>query len=239
MKGRGTRDEGLGARGWRMAEQYSHTLIPRDHSFVPSPTQVQEFFSAILALGVIPANQSIVLRTPSGKTREFPNPNPFTGERIIIELKDHKRLASVSEIADSVAKLTDYEIEVSGEGKPTLPPISVEFEENYFVGVTLFVSSKLISTSDYHQESGEERNAVPYGKPCENIVATGLFNDPHTNQLIEVAGEGCARFWTQFELGKFLFPKIADGNLEILNPAVAKAAKAIFGASFVQGCYWG
>ncbi len=220
-----------------MAEQYSQTLISRDQAFVPSVANVRVFFSSIVDLGVVPSKPSIVLRIPSGKTREYPN--PFSGGKIVIELKDQKKLKNLGQFEKAAAELPDYKIEISGEGKPKLPPLAIDFKKPYFVGITCFVSSSLRSTSDYHDESGVKKKVVPYGKPCTRTPKVGVFSNPHNLEIIEVPNAGSARFWIQFELGKFLFPEITTGNLELLNPKIVEAAEKTFGFRFVQGCYWG
>jgi hypothetical protein len=69
-------------------------------------------------------------------------------------------------------------------------------------------------------------------------VTDGYFHNPHTMEIIKVPQAGCSRFWIQFELGKFLCPAV-NNSLELLNPAIVKEAKNVFGIEFVQGCYWG
>jgi hypothetical protein len=220
-----------------MGEQYSQTLIPRDRDFVPWAGNVREFLSAIVALGVVPSKPSIILRSPSGETREFWN--PFSGRKIVIELKSQKQLKTLGQFEKAAARLSDYDIEVSGEGRPKLSPIDINLKGRYFVGVTCFVSSTLRSTSDYHDESGVRKRVVPYGRPCTRRATTGIFTNPHNLEIIEIPNAGSARFWVQFELGKFLFPKIVNDDLELLNPKIVEAAEGAFGTRFVQGCFWG
>jgi hypothetical protein len=220
-----------------MGEQYSHTLIARDKAFVPSTAKVGEFLSVVVGLGVVPAKPSIVLRIPSGRTRQLFN--PFTGKKIVFDLKDQKKLRSLGQFRKVAAALADYDVVVSGEGKPKLAPVPIDFRKPYFVGVTCFVSSRPRSTSDYHGESGAKKHVLPYRELCTRSVKTGVFSNPHNLEIIEVPHAGSARFWVQFELGKFLVPKIADGNLELLNPRIMEAAAQTFGVRFVQGCYWG
>lgn len=220
-----------------MAEQYSQTLISRDKDFVPSSAKVRAFLSTIVDLGVVPAKPSFTLRTPSGKTRYYTN--PFTGERDVRETKDHKELRTLDQFEKAAVSLPDYDIEVSGMGRPKLPPVAIDFTEPYFVGVTCFVSSALRSTSDFHEESAAKKDVVSYGELCTAPAITGVFSNPCNLEVIEVPDAGSARFWVQFEFGKFLFPKIADGNLELLDPTIVEAAATIFGVPFIQGCYWG
>ena len=120
-----------------------------------------------------------------------------------------------------------------------MPPLSVDLDKAYHVGVTCFVSSQFRSTSDLHEESKSGRQAIAYGEPCGGEGSDGLFSHPSNLKLIVVPRAGRARFWVQFELGKFLFPKINDDSLEILHPQIAADAEHIFGVKFVQGCHWG
>jgi len=78
---------------------------------------VRQFLSAAVDMGVIPPKPSIVLWTPSGKTREYPN--PFTDGKVVVELKDHKKLKGLGQLERAASELPDYEVEVSAEGKPT------------------------------------------------------------------------------------------------------------------------
>jgi hypothetical protein len=188
-------------------------------------------------LGVVPGKPAILFRTPSGKTREYPN--PLTGGKIVVELRDHKKLESLGQFENAVADLRDYDIDVSGFGTPKLAPLPIDVISEYHVGVTCFVSSALRSTSDYHDESGPRENVVRYRKLCPETATVGVFSNPHNLEIIDVPHAGSARFWIQFELGKFLFPNIKGGNLELLNPAIVDVATQVFGIPFVQGCYWG
>lgn len=217
--------------------QYSQTLISRDKESVPVAASVREFLVAIVKLGVVPGELSIVLRKPNGKTREYPSPIP--GRTMIIELKDREQVGSLADIEPATAGLLDYEVEISGEGQPACPPIPIDFTEPYCIGVTVFVSSTLRSTSNFHEECGANREVPFFGERCEDPASMGVFNHPESLELIEIPEAGAARFWIQFELGKFLFPEIKAGNLALLNPDVVKLAESIFGIRFVQGCFWG
>jgi hypothetical protein len=217
-----------------MGEQYSQTLISRSNDFVPSAAKVAEFLATIVELGVVPANPSILLLAPTGRTREFKN--PFSGETTVHEIKKSKKLDTLDQFEEAAAALHDYDVVVSAMGTPTLPPIPIDFTEPYYVGVTCFVSSRLRSTSDDHDESPD---VVSYGEPCNKPVKTGIFSNPDNLELIEVPDAGSARFWVEFELGKSLFPEITGGNLNLLNPPIVEAARTVFGVPFVQGCCWG
>ena len=217
--------------------QYSQTLIAQPQALVPSAKQVEVFLSAMVAKGVVPEPPTLLLRTPSDRTREIWN--PFTKAMQVMKLKDRKELDGIAQIANAIGVLTDYEIEVAGTGRPTTPPIPIEFDEPYYLAVTCFVSSALCSTSDWHDDLRGEPTVPFYGEPCDKEEPMGFFSDPHSGRGINIAGAGCARFWIQFELGKFLFPQLKNDDLSILHPTVVKEARRTFGIPFVQGCSWG
>jgi hypothetical protein len=221
-----------------MSEQYAQTLIPLDKGFVPSSEMVGDFLSSIINMGVVPPPVFITIRTPTWKTREVPN--PFTGGKVAIPIKDHHKFENFGQFKTAAERLPDYEIEVSGMGIPVIPPVPIQFAEPYAAEVTCIVSSRLRSTSDYHETESESKSSIiPYGQPSDVADASGVFCHPETLEVIEVPGAGCARFWVEFRLGKFLFPKLVGGNLQILHPAITAEAERIFAQCFVQSCCWG
>jgi hypothetical protein len=221
-----------------MSEQYSHTLISKPKDFVPSPSQVGGFLTNLLSLGVFGTNPAITLRVPTGTFREYPFLNPFTGERVRVEVMDNKRLESLAETHSKLESLGRYELELDSVGRPMVPPLNVAFEKPYHLGVICYVYSDLHSTSDLHSESGC-RKAVPRYRQSEpSLPNVGYFSHPKTLKIIEVPHAGCARFWLEFQLGKFLLPEFSDGNLDMLNPTIVAEAENAFGIDFAQGCYW-
>ena len=145
----------------------------------------------------------------------------------------------IAEIEEMAKDYPEFGVIVSASGRPRLPPLSIDFADDYNVAVSCHVRSKSVSTSDLHDEKPTNRKAVRFGEECSPKVRAGLYSHPETLDVIEVPKAGCARFWVKFELGKFLFPKIQGSDLEILNPKVVTLATECFGQEFVQGCYWG
>ncbi len=220
-----------------MSEQYTHTLIPVPNHFKPTAEQVQAFLEQMIKLGAVEGTLSLTGRTLSKQVRTATN--PFTGEKITIPMRDRFAIPSVSKVAEAIAGLGDYSVALSGTGVPKTPPVPLEFTEPYHVGITCRNSRTLCSTSDLHLDEAWHQAPAAYGAPSHEERETGFFTNPHTGETVEVAHAGCASFWIEFELGKFLFPKIDVGDLEILNPVVVGKAVAIFGVHFVQGCVWG
>jgi hypothetical protein len=220
-----------------MDEQYSHTLIALPKDFAPAPIQVEQFLTTMLAQNVVPGTPTISLRVPTGKTREYPYLDPFTGRNLIVELRDRKDLQAPTETAAAIDRLRDFDLEITGVGLPKLPPLPIDFHEPYHVAVTCYISSQLRSTSDPHEPLTLGKKLDLYGSIFTEDPGDGYFIHPHTMDVMKVPNAGCSRFWIEFELGKFLCPKIGN-TLELLNPIIVKDAEDIFGIKFVQGCRW-
>jgi hypothetical protein len=220
-----------------MSFRYMQMLIPTSPEFVPTPAQVQAFLAAVVKRGVIPEPSEIVASTPSTKTRKVRN--RVTGEIVELPLKDQHLLPNVDAVAAAVAEVTDYYASASGMGRPANPPMPLDVEEPYYMGVWCRVSPVLRSTSDLHDESDAPFEVPFHGTPCESVLDTGYFSNPHTLEIIKVPHAGCAKFWIEFRLGKSLFPAFTEDGVDFLDPEIVAAAKRVFGVAFVQGFQWG
>ena len=200
-----------------MAEQYLHTLIPPDANFVPSPEQVKHFIDALSRLGAEPMNDRLILVKPSGRLRTFKD--PMTGETCSIPANERAVLESTADLPSAIGTLQEYFVAMDGDGPPRecqLLPLYFEdapFSETYGFAVRCCLKPERVSMSCLadNQAGGD----VPlFGQPCVNQDA--LFRHPATGVLIEVSNVGSARFWVEFEFGKWLMPKIG-GSLNILD----------------------
>lgn len=218
-----------------MCEQYQHLLIAEVDQFVPTSQMVSSFLSDLIDGGFLPTPVELVLRVPTGEVRRFTN--PFTGEIDLVPRKAHHKLDRVSEIAVQAGRLRDYEAVASGFGTPLLAALPVSTDDPYFLGVTCRVSSLLRSTSHF-VPADPGRGQLAFASPIEDSIDSGVFTNPHDGSSIEVQNAGCARFWIEIELGKFMFPEIHD-SLELLHPGIVSAAERIFGVRFAQGCNYG
>ncbi len=115
----------------------------------------------------------------------------------------------------------------------------VQYEENYICTVRCELRPEAVSTSAWDVEAGPNTRNVPtFGALCKSPAEKGIFPNPWTGDVIEVADAGCARFWIELEFGKFIYPKVTD-NLEIMSPAVVLGAEKCFRTKFAQGCrFW-
>jgi hypothetical protein len=215
-----------------MCEQYSHLLIPHSVDFVPRPNQIAEFIYALVKLDTAPRAAKYRIAKPSGTFRK--GLSPLTGDEILIPRREFSTVESPSELETQLTGLGDYIAFVSGHGPSGVPPFKLyavtgsqesEFNEVYGYEVRLCLRETAVSTNEMPE----------FGSPCSTKAQHGIFSHPRTKSRIEVPHAACARFWIEFEFGKWLFPKI-DKSLDLIHPSILESAIDIFGAEFAQGC---
>ncbi len=217
-----------------MSLYYSHLLIARDKAFSPAPAQVEAFCRALDSLDVVPPPLTVTLFTESDRFRTVQN--PFTGKDYTFRETDRHPLSGIDSLPAAIATLADYRLYIAGAGQPRTPPLPIVFDGPYCVDVSIQRHSSLRCTSDCYEP---ERVSCEFGKPCDSFQPVGYFTNPHDGSTIAVPEAGCARFWIEIRLGKFLCPPIENGRLDFLNSALVSAANECFGITFAQGCLWG
>lgn len=230
-------------------EQYIHTLISIDPEFAPKPAQVASFFSELVSehrFNLITGQRwlpGLVVTKPTGKFQE--RANPMTGEKMLVPERDRLNLEKFGDIPAVIQDVPHYTVSQSGQWAAQDRPVDllqtngVLFEENYVCTVRCELRPEPVSTSAWDLEAGPNTRNVPaFGSECNNPVSNGIFPNPWTGEVIEVANAGCARFWIEFEFGKFVYPKITNG-LQVMSPAIASGAERRFETGFAQGCrFW-
>jgi hypothetical protein len=219
-----------------IVEQYVHTLIPQDAEFCPKPEQVSRFVDGLTKLRAAPLEAQLKILKPSGRVRSFTD--PLTGEIRTIPAKEIIALDGVASLGRVISTLDQYVLAMEGHGPPTLPafPLYVSgahFADTYAYSVHCCLEAGPVSMCDLGDEQNDKEVPV-FGEPCPKESGTGFFRHPITSALIEVENASWARFWIEFEFGKWLLPKI-DDSLNILNPEITSLANECFGLVFVQG----
>jgi len=230
-------------------EQYIHTLIPIDSEFVPSAAQIVSFISRLISqfkFSPICGGRwlpGLVVSKASGKLRW--GTNAWTGERISIPARDRFTLSRLEEIPGSIEGSTDYTVSHSGQWLGQDRPIDLlgtkgdPYLENYICTVSCELRSEAVSTSAWDTEAGPNTRNVPsFGSVCNDQPVIGIFPNPWNGEVIEVAHAGSARFWVEFEFGKFIYPKVSD-SFDVMSPGIVLSAEQCFNTKFVQGCrFW-
>jgi len=230
-------------------EQYIHTLISVDSEFVPDPAQVADFLVSLVSqFKFIPISgqrflPGLVVAKPSGRLRW--GKDSFTGENISIPELDRLDAERFQDIPVLIEGSEHYTVMQSGQWVEKDRPVvllktdGVPYEENYICTVRCELRPETVSTSAWDVNAGPNTRNVPtFGSVCKNAAENGIFPNAWTGDVIEVADAGCARFWIEFEFGKFIYPKLTD-NLEVMSPALVLGAEKCFRTKFAQGCrFW-
>ena len=214
-----------------MSEQYSYLLIPDRVDLAPHPKQVADFLQNLMALNGAPLEATFRVAKLSGALRR--GLSALTGEEIYIPKREFTSSGSISDVENQLAGLEDYDVSMSGQGPAKMPPLSLrsytrsedlEFKGAYAYEVSCHLRAGVVSTCE-----------PSFGMPCTPEKRNDIFRNPKTGAAIEVQNAACARFWIEFQFGKWLFPKIGD-SLDLLRPSILAVASDIFRTSLAQGC---
>lgn len=230
-------------------DQYIHTLITVDSEFSPGSAHVAKFFGELVSrfkFSPISGQRflpGLIVAKPSGTVRW--GTNAMTGEKISIPAFDRQTIERFEDIPALIEGSKYFTVAQSGQWAEKDRPLDLlktdglPFEDTYICTVRCELRPKAVSTSAWDVKAGPNaRNVAAFGSECENVIRDGIFPNPWTGDVIEVAGAGCARFWIEFEFGRFIYPEITD-SLEVLNPALVSGVEQCFSTKFAQGCrFW-
>ena len=230
-------------------EQYIHLFISADSEFAPESAHFASFFAErVSQFKFSPISGQLflpgpVVAKPSGTLR-WGN-NPMTGEKVSVPEWERWNPERFEDIPALIEGSGHYAVEQSGlwvgetRAMVLLKTDGVPFDENYICTVRCELRPEVVSTSAWDVEAGPNiRNVPTFGSVCNNAIRNGIFPNPWTWDVIEVADAGCARFWIEFEFGRFIYPKVTD-SLEVMNPAIVLGAERCFRTKFAQGCnFW-
>jgi len=241
-----------------MGLYYTHLLIPGKPKLSPPIDSVCRFLQGVIDTGFVGGEPNIVLVRIEEQlepvqayidyfVKKFPK-EPRPVQRVQRRVKKLYPVKDAVELQRKAAKFPEFDAAVCGEGTPKLLAVKVRGEEDgkwkpwnkaHYIGIGCCIRDTIISTSDYHEETGSKRRVIPFGEECSVRNRLGIFTNPSTSAPIEVPNAGCARFWIEIRYGKFLFPEIRNGNLAIVHPGLLKLATDAFAVDFAQGCQWG
>ena len=227
-------------------EQYIHTLIPTRPTLVPITAQVANFFELLMAdfdfraFKVIPHPRrqipGLTVRKPTGLLKSVTN--PITGE--VQTFPEWARFTpeGFTDIPPVIDGLNHYAVQQKGEwGLADRPLIlygtdRTPFEKPYLCDVRCELRPEPVITSAWDLEAGPNIRNVPlFASACKGKNATGIFPNPWTGDVIEVPGAGCARFWIEFEFGKFIYPDVTS-SFDLFKPSIISKIEGCFETKF-------
>lgn len=231
--------EGLGD-----VEQYIHTLIPESAEYSPKSSQVVNCIDCLMGsfnFRLVDAPHlmsSLRVLRPGDQVRSYTD--PLTGERKSFAVPDVIAVGEAKDIPALIDPHRHWTVRACGEwsgdgsGVRLLDPEGAPFKQPYWCDVSFHLRPEPVSMSFWSGELPPPGKAhVPFGSPCEEAQAAS-FSNPWSGALIQVPGAGRARFWVEFEFGKFLLP--AESNsLDLLAPDLVRAVADGFQVGFLQG----
>lgn len=242
-----------------MSLNYTHFLIPDDSSYCPSPAQVADFLARVSPQGFIgPAAKlaiSEVTKLPRETKQSF---NPFTRgmTETLTPSRKRSRFKAVSEIGGlekALAKLSEYEVSLTTEKKPKLPPLEIgtdyetgewePFDKAYAFELLCCARESAVTLSFVEKPKSLKANPedlIPaeFGEDSKKGRCDGYFVHPEAG-VLKVAGAGCGRFWVEMQYGKFLYPRLKNKKVDVLAKPFVKLVEETMGCKFLQGCSWG
>lgn len=242
-----------------MSEYYTHLLIPVSPEFRPEPGAVTEFVQGLISNGNVATpfglSFSRVIKEP-GRVRTIRNVR--TGQTINIPLPSRRVeqpqvLSSASQIVEQAASQQEYDVVVSCDAVPAVPPLAVGYVENdtwkpivegYNLEIRCRVRGSIVRL--YHLESEKDLVEPPdftkirprFAEDCSAEEREGIFVHPETGAF-RIANAGCGTFWVEFKHGKFVFPRLRNESINVLDDSILALARKAFDTDFVQACDWG
>jgi hypothetical protein len=205
-----------------MSLQYVHLLIADRVDFTPQPEQVVEFLENLKKLESAPTGATLRVGKLSGQFRK--GFSALTGEMISVPKREYVSLGSISEIPAQLSGLGDYDVVTSGQGPAKFPPFKL-YTITAPAGLQTGRGSPI--EPEFTQRYGYEVRCC--------LRSEAVFHPPLSGLTVERPNTACARFWIEFQFGKWLVPKI-DDSLNVLSTSLLAKAIECFGTGFAQGC---
>jgi hypothetical protein len=243
-----------------MSLNYTHLLIPSSPEFRPDADSVARFVRGLIENGNVAYCAKVAFaQVTKGQPRVRRMRNPITGETIDLRgpsrtLERPKTLADPSQITKHAANEQEYDVLLTGEGVPSVPPLIVghledddwtEMDGAYHLEVRCRVRANVVRL--YMLDSEDDLHRPPdfanYRPKCDEDCsladhADGLYVHPEIGAF-RVPNAGCGMFWIEFNYGKFVFPRLKEGTVEVLADSVIDLARVVFDCNLVQACTWG
>jgi hypothetical protein len=171
--------------------------------------------------------------------------NPFTGKVKTRKMPAGKWerpevLATASAIVSHAEAAQEYRVLVSSTSRPRRSLLELgsygkdghwhPWTGEYCLDVDIQVRNALVQVS-----SGSD----PMNEDAVDCDAAGLCCHPESKENISVPMAGCAMAWIRVTPGKFLYPQLKDGSLELLDTRAVDIVRQLYAGEFVQACEWG
>jgi hypothetical protein len=249
-----------------MSESYTHYLIAESKEYRPTPQSVGQFLDRVIQTHAIGDDYHIdcagvvKVEPQFRKVRKF-----FTTKMEKIRTPPRKRsmreqVPTTSRAVALTEQEQEFDISVASTLPPTNPPLDIgcaddngtwqSWTEPYHLRICCSVRKSPVRLCLF--KPGDAPNAPltniadfitnitpQFDEDCAEDEKDGLFVHPEAPDGIVIPNAGCGTFWVEFEYGKWLYPRLKDDSLALLNPVVIEWATEAFGTHFIEACSWG
>jgi hypothetical protein len=243
-----------------MGESYTHLLISVSKTYRPPAQAICHFLERMIQTGSAGQDHKISFgKVVKSEPRSWEGLNPFTREMHKHTMPSRRRqraehLSAASQIAALAEQEPEYDVSIVSTVPPTHPPLEIggiekdgtwqAWTAHYHLGIHCRVRNSLVRLC--YLKSGEDPNGplpeiwIPmFDEDCSEDELDGFFEHPLSPSPIRVPKAGCGRFWIEFEYGKWLYPKLKNDSVVLLDLDVTRLATETFGTAFVEACSWG
>jgi hypothetical protein len=242
-----------------MSLNYTHLLIPLSPEYRPDAGAIAKFMQDIIDGNYIAASTKIAFaKVVKGTPSVRQVPNPFTGKTLSLKMPSRRRdrpqqLGDVTQITGLATDQPEYDVWVECVGAPRNPPLDIGHVENdawkkmddpYHLEIRCRVRARIVrlfrlqSEEQLHRPPASANMELIFDEDCDLNEHDGLFVHPELG-AIRIPNAGCGTFWIEFNYGKFIFPRVKDKSVNLMQESIVNLAKTTFGTEFVQACNWG
>jgi hypothetical protein len=242
-----------------MSLSYSHLLIPVSAEYRPEPDAVASFAGGLIDNGNVADGITINFsRVTKGEPRVRQMPDPMTGDTIEVQgpsrsIERPQQLSNAAEIVVRAADEREYDVSIAAEGVPSTAPLTVGYFEGddwktmdstYYLEIRCRVRGNpvrinmLENENDLHAPPDLANYRPRFDEDSLPHERDGLFVHPEAG-AINIPNAGTGTFWIEFNYGNFIFPRLRDHGVNVLDESVVNLARNVFDSEFVQACNWG
>ena len=160
-----------------------------------------------------------------------------------------ERLADTSAIVALAECEPEYDVLIVSRRPPRSPPLNVgrvdpngdwrPYEGAYYLEISCRVRNSPVRLCSLNvaNDTGDAGPSL-FDEDCGEDDLDGFFIHPESPTAIRIPNAGCGQFWIEFAYGKWLYPRLHNDRLALLNEEVRSLATATFGTAFIEACSW-
>jgi hypothetical protein len=242
-----------------MSLSYEHLLVPVSSDYRPDAGRVVAFLQGTLSKGHVADDARISFaKVVKNDAIGWQFHDPMTNKTIQIPAPSRKierpiPAKSLSELLGLAEGVSEFDVMAGAEGLPRHPPCNVGYIDNetwrpidrpHELEICCRMRRRAVrlysleTPDDLHRPPDFSKTQPRFDEDCEAEERDGVFVHPEAGAFW-ISNAGCGTFWIEFRYGKWLFPRLKDNRIQILDKSVIDLAQSTFETDFVEACNWG